>query len=61
MHGGSRGSGGPRGAANGNYRTGNFTKEAIQERRQRAQEGREAMARVMALKALARSLGMIRG
>jgi hypothetical protein len=33
MHGGAKGSGAPRGAANGRYRHGRFTCEAIQERR----------------------------
>jgi glucans biosynthesis protein len=33
MHGGAKGSGAPRGERNGNYRHGQFTSEAIQERR----------------------------
>ncbi len=33
MHGGAKGSGAPRGPANGNYRTGFWTKEAVAERR----------------------------
>src|SRR6266516_4796800 len=33
MHGGAKGSGAPSGERNGNYRHGQFTKEAIQERR----------------------------
>jgi hypothetical protein len=33
MHGGARGSGGPRGPRNGRYKTGFFTCEAIEERR----------------------------
>ncbi len=33
MHGGAKGSGAPSGPANGNYRTGFWTKEAIAERR----------------------------
>jgi hypothetical protein len=33
MHGGAKGSGAPRGRANGRYRHGRFTCEAIQERR----------------------------
>ena len=33
MHGGAKGSGAPKGQANGNYRHGGFTCEAIQERR----------------------------
>ena len=33
MHGGAKGSGAPSGPANGNYRTGFWTKEAIEERR----------------------------
>jgi hypothetical protein len=32
MHGGARGSGGPKGQKNGRYRTGFFTCEAIEER-----------------------------
>ncbi|GEO17223.1 hypothetical protein [Microvirga aerophila] len=33
MHGGAKGSGVPKGQANGNYRHGGFTGKAIQERR----------------------------
>ncbi len=33
MHGGAKGSGAPKGPANGNYRHGGFTCEAIQDRR----------------------------
>lgn len=33
MHGGAKGSGAPKGQANGNYHHGGFTCEAIQERR----------------------------
>ena len=33
MHGGAKGSGGPRGEANGNYRTGQYTKEMLAGRR----------------------------
>jgi hypothetical protein len=33
MHGGAKGSGAPKGEANGNYQHGSFTCEAIQERR----------------------------
>jgi hypothetical protein len=33
MHGGAKGSGAPKGQANGNYRHGSFTYEVIQERR----------------------------
>jgi glucans biosynthesis protein len=33
MHGGARGSGGPRGPKNGNYRHGHFTGESLAERR----------------------------
>jgi hypothetical protein len=34
MHGGAKGSGAPKGEGNGNYRHGQFTCEAIEERRQ---------------------------
>jgi len=37
MHGGAPGSGAPHGTANGNYRTGRHTLEAIQARREIAQ------------------------
>ena len=34
MHGGARGSGGPRGEANGNYRAGQYTKEMLAGRKE---------------------------
>jgi hypothetical protein len=43
MHGGARGSGGPTGARNGNYRTGRYTKEntaAMQSVRRLLREGK---------------------
>ena len=44
MHGGAKGSGAPSGPANGNYRTGYWTKEAIAERRFVRELLREARA-----------------
>jgi hypothetical protein len=39
MHGGAKGSGGPKGARNGNYRYGRYTAEAIASRRWLMVEG----------------------
>ncbi len=44
MHGGAKGSGAPSGPANGNYRTGYWTKEVIAERRFVGELLREARA-----------------
>ena len=56
MHGGKAGA--PKGKRNGQWKHGRFTQEAIEERRQRAQRGREAMARVRALELQGRKLGL---
>jgi hypothetical protein len=44
MHGGAPGSGGPKGARNGNYKHGLYTAEAIASRRSLRQQIREVMA-----------------
>jgi hypothetical protein len=44
MHGGARGSGGPKGARNGNYKHGLYTAEAIAFRRSLRQQIREVRA-----------------
>jgi hypothetical protein len=49
MHGGAKGSGAPKGSGNGNYRHGQFTCEAIEERqslRAFIQQARELLANV---------------
>ncbi len=50
MHGGAKGSGAPKGKGNGNYRHGQFTCEAIEERRQ-------IRALLVEMKAFAKSIG----
>ena len=56
MHGGKAGA--PKGKRNGQWKHGRFTQEAIEERRQRAQRGREEYARLRELERLGRSIGM---
>ena len=56
---GARG-GAPSGPANGRYRHGRFTKEALAARKARVAIGRAEMAELRFLEKLARSLGMIR-
>ena len=46
MHGGARGSGAPRGAANGNYSHGQFTREAILLRRKLQEMMRQMRAKL---------------
>ena len=56
MHGGKGGA--PSGKRNGNYRTGNFTREAIATRKSRATIRRAETAQLKALEMLGRSLGL---
>jgi hypothetical protein len=44
MHGGARGSGGPKGRRNGNYRHGRYTAETIAARRRLRKQIREVKA-----------------
>ena len=56
MHGGK--GGGPKGKRNGNYRHGNFTREALALRKSRAAIRRAEMAELRMLERLGRSLGL---
>ena len=49
MHGGAKGSGAPEGEANGRYRHGAFTREALQERRVLARLIRQAREQLRSL------------
>jgi hypothetical protein len=52
MHGGARGSGGPKGAQNGNYKHGLYTAEAIAFRKALKQQIREVSALTRRLRQL---------
>jgi glucans biosynthesis protein len=50
MHGGAKGSGGPKGARNGNFRHGRYTAEAIASRRWLRERIRQVMALITPLR-----------
>jgi glucans biosynthesis protein len=59
MHGGAHGSGGPKGARNGNYKHGRYTADTIATRRWLREQIREVRASTKRLRQLARGLTRI--